>query len=153
MLALLAASASCSSSNSDAAPSTANPADPYDAARDKCVATINSYRATLSLPPVTRWKEQEICSDGEADSDSQTGKAHGAFGTCGEMAQNECPGWPGPPDKLIEGCLKMMWDEGPGTDFKTHGHYINMSNKDYTKVACGFHQMPTGAFWAVQNFK
>ena len=44
-------------------------------------------------------------------------------------------------------------DEGPGTDFSTHGHYINMSSTKYSAVACGFYQTPGGKFWAVQDFK
>src|SRR5204863_2024077 len=104
-------------------------------AEQTCVDTINMYRATLSLPPYARWSDQEMCSSDEAKSDSMTMKAHGAFGTCTELAQNECPNWPGPPDMLVKGCLAQMWAEGPGTDFNTHGHYINMSSTKYTKVA------------------
>lgn len=85
--------------------------------------------------------------------DSQSGQAHGAFGQCGEWAQNECPGWPGPPGGMITDCLQMMWDEGPGADFNTHGHYINMSSQQYTQVACGFYVTPSGDVWAIQNFK
>jgi hypothetical protein len=124
-----------------------------DAARVACVDGINAYRATLSLPPFAGWTSASSCADGEAKSDSQTGTAHGAFGQCGESAQNECPGWPGPPDSLLAGCLKMMWDEGPGQPFSAHGHYINMSSTAYTSVSCGFSQTPTGSWWAVQNFR
>ena len=141
----------CSSDGGDGGSGSSS--DPYAAARTHCVETINSYRATLGLPAYAAWDEQGTCSDGEAKSDSESGKAHGAFGTCTEMAQNECPGWPGPPDTLLDGCLKMMWAEGPGADFSAHGHYINMSSTKYTKVACGFHQKPDGKFWAVQNFR
>ncbi|WP_437526252.1 CAP domain-containing protein [Sorangium sp. So ce726] len=118
-----------------------------------CVDTINEHRATLGLPPLARWVEAESCSDGEAESDGNTGQAHGAFGACKENAQNECPGWGGPPDSMIVPCLQLMWDEGPGEDFEKHGHYINMSNTRYTKVACGFHTFPDGSVWAVQNFR
>ena len=118
-----------------------------------CVDTINEHRATLGLPPLARWVEAESCSDGEAKSDGNTGQAHGAFGDCDENAQNECPGWGGPPESMIVPCLQLMWDEGPGEDFEKHGHYINMSNTRYTKVACGFHTFPDGSVWAVQNFR
>jgi hypothetical protein len=140
----------CSSSDSTGS-GPGNPSDPLDSARQKCVDTINSYRATLGLPPYGRWVDAEVCSDGEAKSDSETKKAHGAFGTCKESAQDECPGWAGPPETLIDGCLKMMWAEGPGP-FATHGHYINMSSTAYTSVSCGFYQTPAGNYWAVQNF-
>lgn len=54
---------------------------------------------------------------------------------------------------MIDGCLEMMWAEGPGTDFSAHGHYINMSNTGYKMVACGFHVTANGSVWSVQNFK
>ncbi|WP_437621015.1 CAP domain-containing protein [Sorangium sp. So ce1151] len=118
-----------------------------------CVDTINQHRATLGLPPLARWTEAESCSDGESESDGNTNTAHGAFGACDERAQNECPGWPGPPESMIGSCLQLMWDEGPGEDFNKHGHYINMSSTSFTKVACGFHTFPDGSVWAVQNFR
>ncbi len=118
-----------------------------------CVDTINMYRATLGLTPYQRWADQESCASAQAKSDSMTMKAHGAFGVCTENAQNECPNWSGPPEMLIKGCLASMWAEGPGTDFATHGHWINMSSKTYTKVACGFFQMANGKWWSVQDFR
>lgn len=123
-----------------------------DADAQLCVDLINQHRASIGLPPYKRWTSAEACSDGEATSDSQTGTPHGAFGKCGEFAQNECPGWPGAPGDIIGPCLQMMWDEGPGADFSKHGHYINMSSTQYTEVACGFHVTPDGSVWAVQNF-
>ena len=127
--------------------------DPFASVRDACVAKINAYRATLSLPPYAGWSAESSCADSQAQSDSQSGKAHGAFGACGENAQNECPGWPGPPESVVQNCLAQMWAEGPGTDFSTHGHYINMSSTSYTTVACGFFQTPSGQWWAVQDFR
>jgi hypothetical protein len=126
--------------------------DPYATARQQCVDKINEYRATLSLPPYQRWNAKESCADGEAKSDSETGKAHGAFPSCGEWAQNECPGY-GSVNSTVTTCLAQMWAEGPGADFQTHGHYINMSSTKYTKVACGFYETPTGSVWAVQDFQ
>ena len=117
-----------------------------------CVDTINMYRATLGLPPYARWTDAESCSDDEAMSDLQSQTPHGAFGMCGEWAQNECPGWPGPPDQSLPDCLAQMWAEGPGQDFNLHGHYINMSSEMYTRVACGFAEV-NGEFWMVQNFQ
>lgn len=132
---------------------TGPPSDPVAAARVTCVDEINKYRATLSLPPYAPWTSAETCVDGQAKKDSETGTAHSAFGTCGESAQNECPGWPGPPDSMIKSCLAMMWAEGPGSDFSTHGHYLNMSNSSFTAVACGFYQTPAGDWWAAQDFR
>lgn len=131
---------------------TGEPGDPLDAARQLCVDTINMYRATLGLPPYARWTDAEGCSDAEALADGQSDTPHGAFGMCNEFAQNECPGWPGPPDQSLPGCLADMWAEGPGEDFNKHGHYINMSSEQYTRVACGFAEVG-GGWWMVQNFQ
>ena len=124
-----------------------------DSLQQHCVDTINSYRAMLSLPPYARVAAKESCVDGEAASDGASGTAHGAFGTCKESAQDECPGWPskdmrGQTDK----CLAQMWAEGPGDFNMGHGHYINMSSTKYKSVACGFHDLGNGKFWATQDF-
>lgn len=131
---------------------TGNPQDPWEAARQICVDTINMYRATLGLPPYERWFDAETCSDGEAQSDGQTGTPHGAFGMCDEFAQNECPGWPAPAEQSLPGCLAQMWAEGPGEDFNMHGHYLNMASESYSRVACGFAE-GQGGLWMVQNFQ
>ncbi len=123
-----------------------------EGATQLCVDTINMYRATIGLPALQRWTEAEDCADAECVSDGMSGVPHGAFGMCGEGAQNECPGWPGPPETMITGCLELMWNEGPGEDFNKHGHYINMSNPGYTRVACGFAEV-NGQIWSVQNFQ
>lgn len=138
----------------DSAGPPADTAPPNDGTAEQlCVDTINMYRATLSLPPYTRWKAEETCGDGQAKSDSMTMTAHGAFGMCSESAQNECPGWPGPPSAMITDCLAQMWAEGPGADFSKHGHYINMSSSSYSTVACGFYTLSDGSVWAVQDFQ
>ncbi len=126
--------------------------DPYAAARQTCVDTINDYRASIGLPPYQRWTEAESCADGEAQSDAMTGQAHGAFPACGESAQNECPGYSSLQSTLTT-CLAQMWAEGPGDDFQQHGHYINMSSTQYSRVACGFFETSSGQVWAVQDFQ
>lgn len=118
-----------------------------------CLDTINMYRATLDLPPYQRWTEKEACATDEATQDFQSGTGHGAFGQCGEFAQNECPDWSAPAESMIADCLAQMWAEGPGTDFSKHGHYLNMSSTKYTKVACGFSSAVKGVLWAVQDFQ
>jgi hypothetical protein len=117
-------------------------------ASEACVTQINAYRAQLGLPAYERWTTAEACTDGQTQSDSQTGQAHGAFGQCDEWAQNECPGWPGPPGDMILDCLAAMWSEGPGG-----GHYENMRSSSYERVACGFYTTPSGDVWAIQNFQ
>ena len=107
----------------------------------------------MGLKPVTEWTEQEVCTDEQSRKDeSESGTAHSHFGECGEFAQNTCPGWQSV-DEVIQGCLQAMWDEGPGEPFEKHGHYINMSNPEYTQVACGFYKIPDGQIWHNHNFK
>ena len=129
----------------------ANPTDPYDSFRQACVDEINQYRDTLGLPHYARWTDAESCVDGEAQADSEANTAHSAFPSCGEWAQNECPGW-GSLESTVTDCLAMMWAEGPGEPFSEHGHYLNMSSTQYTRVACGFYDGPNGV-WATQDFQ
>ena len=142
-----------SSTTSSSTSTTSTDTDSLDAAAQHCVDDINLHRATQNLPPYTRWKAAEACSNDEAAKDSVSGQAHGAFGSCGEHAQNECPGWPGTPYSILDGCLQMMWDEGPGDFYGGHGHYINMSSSQYSQVACGFATAADGSIWSVQNFQ
>ena len=113
-----------------------------------CFDTINQYRASIGRPPYQRWTSAESCVDGQAKSDSESGTAHGAFGACGEFAQDECPGWPGPDATMIPQCLQMMWAEGPGG-----GHYENMSSTQYTQAGCGFFTTSDGNVWVTSDFK
>jgi hypothetical protein len=119
----------------------------YSAEAGLCVAEVNRYRATLALAPLARWTDAEGCANAQARSDSESGTAHGAFGKCGERAQNECPGWSGAPSKVIVDCLRSMWDEGPGG-----GHHDNMAGSSQ-RVACGFYVTPAGKVWAVQDYR
>ncbi len=139
---------SCGSSSQ---PSASPWVDSYANARIECVDKINSLRATVGLPALTFLPAKDTCSDYEARSDCITGVAHGAFGRCGEMAQNECPGY-GSTGSIVDGCLTAMWDEGPGEPYSQHGHYINMTNTAYTKVSVGFYTAASGSVWAVFNF-
>jgi hypothetical protein len=141
--------ASSSAASSSAATTGGGATDPAQI----CVDGINAFRATLNLPPYARWTPEEVCASDEAAKDAVANQAHSAFGQCGEWAQNECPGWGGPPASMIGDCLQMMWDEGPGAFNEGHGHYINMSSTSYTKVACGFHVLANGKVWATQDFK
>ncbi|HLM73620.1 MAG TPA: CAP domain-containing protein, partial [Polyangiaceae bacterium] len=109
-----------------------------------CVDLINTHRASISLPPLQRWTDAEVCSSEQARSDANAEIPHGAFSQCGEFAQNECPGWAGKPEEMIDDCLQMMWNEGPGEDFAQHGHFLNMSSEEFTMVACGFFETDDG---------
>ncbi len=132
---------------------TPRPTGGSNDASQLCVDTINQYRASIGRAPLARWTEAEACVEDQGFADSASGTPHSAFGQCGEWAQNECPGWPGPPEQMIEGCLAVMWAEGPGEPYSQHGHYINMANPGYTKVACGFAVLPNGRVWALQDFR
>jgi hypothetical protein len=122
-------------------------------ASQTCVDIINQYRATIGRAPLGRWTNAEACVEDEGFADMASGRPHSAFGQCGEYAQNECPGWPGPPGQMIGNCLAAMWAEGPGEPYSAHGHYINMANPSYTMVACGFAVRSDGRVWAVQDFR
>jgi hypothetical protein len=111
------------------------------------VTRTNEYRARVGVGSVARRPDAEACGDAQARADGASGRAHGAFGQCRERAQNECPGWDGAPEVVVERCLAMMFAEGPGG-----GHYENMKDTKYRGVACGFASMPNGQLWVVQNF-
>ncbi|MCA9623255.1 MAG: hypothetical protein KC731_29750 [Myxococcales bacterium] len=116
-----------------------------------CVDRINQFRWECQcLPPLARWSEAEICTDTQSGNDQGSGTGHANFGACGENAQNTCPNW-GSEEQVLDGCLQMMWDEGPGQPFEAHGHYLNMSSTEYGKVACGF-AVNGGDVWSNQNF-
>ncbi|HEY3817602.1 MAG TPA: CAP domain-containing protein [Polyangiaceae bacterium] len=147
---VVACSGSSSGGGSDG---TGSSSDPLAAARSQCVQVINMYRATVGSPALTEASaSDESCVDGQAQADYTSMTAHSAFGKCMESAQDECPGWPGPPSSIDTSCLAQMWQEGPppaGQD----NHWLNMSNAKYTRVACGFYQVPgQDSWWATQDF-
>jgi len=111
------------------------------------------------LPPLARWTDAEDCSDQQSQADNASKAPHGNFGDCQEFAQNTCPSWPST-SQIVSGCLDQMWAEGEppagpcdGQCIQEHGHYITMTSKTYTKVACGFHDDGKGSVWSNQNFK
>lgn len=121
-----------------------------------CVARINQLRWRCQcLPPLARWKGGEKCANKHAKYDGKRG-IHAGFndGICKPQgwAQNECPAWPST-TRVVDGCLQTMWDEGPGKRFSKHGHYANMSSRNYERVACGFAKTSDGEIWSVQNFR
>ena len=122
-----------------------------------CVQSINTYRATLSLPALKIWSDSQSCFARQARDDAASGKGHAHFGACTERAQNTCPGWNAADNDssrrmALASCLRSMWNEGPGEDYSKHGHYLNMTNTSYTKVGCGFHYS-NGSLWANMDFR
>ena len=126
--------------------------DPLDALRARCVQRTNEFRATVTPGLLARQAAHESCEDAQAQSDGATSTAHGAFGRCQEAGQNECPGWPGPLDQLIDKCLAQMFAEGPGSFSGGHGHYLNIVDPNFHGVSCGFSTAPNGKIWLVQDF-
>ena len=122
--------------------------------RDDCLAKINEYRATENLKPLTlAAQEKQTCADKQSADDLKSNKAHGHFGDCGEFAQNSGPNFSGSSHKnasaVADYYLEMMWEEekalvtsgerdpNKSEDYPYIGHYLNMKNTSYTKVACG----------------
>jgi uncharacterized protein YkwD len=126
--------------------------DPYAAERQRCIDRVNELRATVGLPPYEAWPENASCADAQAMSDGQAQDAHSAFGDCPNFAQNECPGYKSL-ESVLTSCLDAMWGEGPGPFDDGHGHYVNMTSTEYTKMTCGFATSPDGKIWAVQDFR
>jgi hypothetical protein len=158
--------AACSSDEEDASGPIVT--DGHGIYHQTCIDKINALRATKGLTPYARWTAAESCVDQQSTSDEQSGTPHGAFGDCGESAQNEClgSGMTG-----IEGCLDMMWAEKdevgcsgcdacadgynpscPNCDYAgvPCGHYVNMSARYFTEAACGFSEL---GGWATIDFR
>lgn len=111
----------------------------------------NEYRARKHLAPYARRTDEESCADSQAQGDATANTPHADFGRCREMAQNECPAWKGTPAHMVDACLKMMMDEGPGQGSQ-HGHYENIMSPRYSSLSCGLYVAPDGKMWLVQDF-
>ncbi len=127
------------------------------ALQQACADVVNSYRTTLPRTPLVPWTDSASCFARQAKADAIAGVGHAHFGTCGESAQNTCPGWGSDATdsaqiSTLRQCAKMMWDEGPGADFSRHGHYLNMANTAYTSIGCGFH-LQEGRLWINMDFR
>ena len=46
-------------------------------------------------------------------------------------------------------CIQAFYDEGPGSDYSTHGHYINMMNPDYSTLGCGIYVDSASGDWTL----
>lgn len=116
-----------------------------------CVSETNRYRAMVPVDPVTESAALDAYAAAGAQADTESGTPHGHFqSTSGggiAYAENECPaslGWTisaNPTDEELQAkvaaCIEAFWSEGPGADYNTHGHYINMTNAAYHTVGCG----------------
>lgn len=154
---------SCSTDSGTNGNSRASSTDPVLAAKgwaaldSVCVGTINSHRSSISLVPLAHWTDSAPCFSRQADLDFVSGSGHANFGLCKEAAQNTCPGWKSDTTfaaraATMKQCIQGMWNEGPGTPYSAHGHYINMTNTSYTKVGCGIHH-ENGSLWINMDFR
>lgn len=155
--------------------------DPNAALRDLCVDTINTHRASESLPPLARASDrQEGCADEGAETDSAMNMPHYAAQNRSSRCQhlglgpeNTCPTWhfgagtayESAADALVA-CIQRMWDQGmppipaadcaldlePGGCFALHGDWINMTDSRVKFVACGFALQGDDALWINQDF-
>ena len=122
--------------------------------REDCLAKINEYRATENLKPLAlASEEKQACVDKQSADDLASNVAHGHFKACGEFAQNSGPNfstsWQTSATDVSDYYLKKMWedekalvtsgerDPNKNEDYPYIGHYLNMKNTSYTKVACG----------------
>ena len=119
----------------------------------ECVAQTNMYRQMNGKPALTESSQLETYANAGAMFDFTNG-AHAHFSaTQGggiAFAENECPvqgNWMlqpgGDMSALVDMCIEAFYSEGPGSDYSTHGHYINMMGA-YGSLGCGIYQMGTG---------
>ncbi len=123
------------------------------AAKSFCVAETNRYRAMNGKSDLVENAGLEDYAGTGAQTDYDANSPHSHFGSTSgggiAFAENECPGhsgWTlapgGDMNALVGTCIAAFYSEGPGSDYATHGHYINMMG-DYTALGCGIYQSGT----------
>ena len=122
-------------------------------AKQFCVSETNRYRAMASKPALAESAQLEAYADTGAMVDFSSSPHNHFSSTQGggiAFAENECPvqgGWMLPPGgdlkALVGQCIAAFYAEGPGTDYATHGHYINMMG-NYVSLGCGIYMQGTG---------
>jgi Cysteine-rich secretory protein family len=135
-----------------------------NAALVECVTQTNAYRAMNGKSALTESTDLETYAATGAMFDYQNMSAHDHFSTTQgggiAFAENECPGFEGwnisnaggDMTSLMDMCLQAFYDEGPGSDYNTHGHYINMMG-DYGTLGCGIYEdSSTGDVTIVQDY-
>ena len=165
--------AASSSSVSKPASSAAEPESSAEVAsdwHDYCLEVVNAKRATEDLPPLARAAEdKEKCATEQSAADMEANKGHGHFGDCGESAQNSGPNintaWYKTETAIVDTYVNMMWDDekklvtsgerdpNKSEDYSYIGHYLNMKNTRYSKLACGIAYSVDGKkAWFNMNF-
>ena len=141
-----------------------------DGWRDECLKLANEYRATEEVAPLTLADdEKQLCAITQAAADMAQNKSHAHFQDCGEWAQNTGPDfsttWRTNATAAAQYFIRMMWedekalvtsgqrDPNKDEDYSYIGHYLNMKNASYTKVACGIAVSEDGTrAWFNMNF-
>jgi hypothetical protein len=130
-------------------------------AKQFCVSETNRYRAMNSKPALMESAQLEAYADTGAMHDFTT-SPHDHFSTTGgggiAFAENECPGqlgWTYNPqtddlNTIMGNCIAAFYSEGPGSDYQTHGHYINMMG-NYATLGCGIYYAD-GKITIVQDY-
>ncbi|MEO6774282.1 MAG: CAP domain-containing protein [Kofleriaceae bacterium] len=131
-------------------------------AKQFCVAETNRYRAMNGKPAVTEAANLEAYADTGAMTDYTANSPHSHFSaTSGggiAFAENECPGhsgWHLSPggdlNALVGMCIAAFYAEGPGSDYSTHGHYINMMGA-YATLGCGIFTAGNNDVTIIQDY-
>jgi hypothetical protein len=125
-----------------------------DGWRDECLRLANEYRATEGVAPLVLADDSvQLCTIRQAAADLAENTPHGHTKMCGIGAQNSGPNfsttWKTSATEAVKYYIKMMWedekalvtsgerDPDKDEDYKFIGHYLNMRNSAYTKLACG----------------
>lgn len=135
------------------------PGPTNQSAHDVCITETNRYRAMNGKAALAKSAQLEAYADTGAMIDFN-GSPHQHFSSTNgggiANAENECPKWSlqqqggGDMNTLVKACIAAFYSEGPGTDYNTHGHYINMMGA-YTKLGCGIY-MSGGLVTIVQDY-
>jgi len=131
-------------------------------AKQFCVSETNRYRAMNSKPALTEAANLDAYADTGAMTDYNANSPHSHFSSTNgggiAFAENECPGhsgWhlsPGEDmNSLVGMCIAAFYAEGPGTDYSTHGHYINMMG-NYATLGCGIFMASNSDVTIVQDY-
>jgi len=125
-----------------------------------CVDRINKLRALENLPALMRDQGSEGCSDDDARINYEKKIPHASV--CGQ-AQNECSTYPSTTG-ILDTCIQQQMYYNEKTCYSKNpsgcygnaacecGHYVNMTDKSYTKVACGLYETPSGELKSTLNF-
>jgi hypothetical protein len=117
----------------------------YAAAKSAGVTETNRLRAMNGKPPVAESAMLvDFADEGAAIDFSGSPHQHFSQTSGGSIAfaENECPHWPfaagGDMEQTVKSCIAAFYSEGPGDDYATHGHYINMMG-DYGTLGMGIY--------------